>query len=376
MVCGGSLHSIPEPSEPIVLGEKLLSLLDESSTSSTYKPALLLAIIDRAPEFPDGLIPVSSLAERVIELYWPQTLYYPTTRRVLSQNQGKPAKIVASIGAFRKESRARGRTLPPALRDEEDLRWLRLRRDVERSLAEMPIPRLQRPFEPFLYDFDWPWDGDGGWSVRKYEDQGRGDTGPAIRLKPGVASALTSLGPLLRPFITRWWADKAAQLNPGIEDARSALEFEQFLFGRDRVALERIGEGLLDIQSGRCIYCETRIGKDREIDHFIPWSQSGDDGLFNLVAACRKCNGSKSAMLAGPDFVSAVFARNDEWQGDLSALAEERGWPADRERSGRIANASYLLAPDEKPLWMGARPETRFELLGLHRPQLRALLSK
>ena len=46
---------------------------------------------------------------------------------------------------------------------------MRLLRDVERSLAEMPIPRLQRPFEPFLYDFDWPWYGDGGWSVRKYE---------------------------------------------------------------------------------------------------------------------------------------------------------------------------------------------------------------
>ena len=44
-------------SEPIVLGEKLLSLLDESSTSSTYKPALLLAIIDRAPEYPDGADP-------------------------------------------------------------------------------------------------------------------------------------------------------------------------------------------------------------------------------------------------------------------------------------------------------------------------------
>ena len=56
-------------SEPIVLGEKLLSLLDASSTSSTYKPALLLAIIDRAPEYLDGVIPVGSLAERVIEVY-------------------------------------------------------------------------------------------------------------------------------------------------------------------------------------------------------------------------------------------------------------------------------------------------------------------
>jgi len=363
-------------SEPIVLGEKLLALLEESSTVTTYKPALLMAIIDRAPEFPEGVIPVSSLAERVIELYWPQTVYYPSTRRVLNQYQPKKqAKIVTSIREFRRTTRATSRTLPTTLTGEDSKPWLKLRREVECTLAEMPIPRLQRPFEPFLYDFDWPWDGEGGWSVRRYKVQGRDGAGPGIRLKPGVASALTSLGPLLRPFITRWWTDKAAQLNPGINDARSAVEFERFLFGRDRVGLERIGEGLLDIQGARCLYCDAGIGKDREVDHFIPWSQSGDDGLFNLVASCRKCNGSKSATLAGPDFVSEVLARNERWRGDLTALGEERGWPANRERSGRIARASYLLAPDEKPLWMGSKPETRFDLLGGHRRQLERLLA-
>ena len=153
------------------------------------------------------------------------------------------------------------------------------------------------------------------------------------------------------------------------------MAFEQFLFGRDRVALERIGEGLLDIQAGRCIYCEARIGKNREIDHFIPWSQSGDDGLFNLVAACRKCNGSKSATLAGPDFVAGVGERNSSWRSDLVSLGVERSWPADEQRSASIARASYLLAPDEKPLWMGARPETRFDLLGEHRRRLERLLT-
>jgi hypothetical protein len=363
-------------SDPVVLGEKLLSLLDESSTSSTYKPALLLAIIDRAPEFPDGEIPVNSLAERVIELYWPQTLRYPTTQSVLSQNQGRPAKIVSAIERFRETTRATGRTLPPALADEGNPHWLKLRREVERSLAEMPIPRLQRPFEPFLYDFDGPWDGDGKWSIRAYEATAITDRGPVIRLCEGVASALTSLGPLLRPFITRWWAEKAAQLNPSIEDARSALEFEQFLFGRDRVALQRIGEGLLDIQSARCIYCEVRIGKNREIDHFIPWSQSGDDGLFNLVAACRGCNGGKSATLAGPEFVSRLLERNDKRRVDLTALGGEREWPADERRSRRIARASYLLAPDEKPLWMGPGSAERFDPLGKHRERLAALLSE
>ena len=128
---------------------------------------------------------------------------------------------------------------------------------------------------------------------------------PGISLYPGVGDALTALGPLLRPFISRWWTDKAAQLNPEVEEARSVLEFEDFLFGHDRVALERVAEGLLDLQHSTCFYCNSLVGRQREIDHFVPWSYSGDDGLDNLVAACRRCNNSKRATLAGPGHLAA-----------------------------------------------------------------------
>ena len=39
--------------DTVALGEKLLSLLEESALSTTYKPALLLALIDRVQEFAD-----------------------------------------------------------------------------------------------------------------------------------------------------------------------------------------------------------------------------------------------------------------------------------------------------------------------------------
>jgi hypothetical protein len=126
---------------------------------------------------------------------------------------------------------------------------------------------------------------------------------------------------------------------------------EDFLFGRDRVALERVAEGLLDLQRGRCFYCNTNIGSQREIDHFVPWSYSGDDGLDNLVAACHRCNNSKRATLAGPDHLGALLRRNHQWDGDLAALAAEWRWPRDHPRSLRITRAAYLHAPDERPLW-------------------------
>lgn len=355
-------------SESLVLGEKLFSLLEQSSRSSTYKPALLVAIIDRAPEYlGETAIPVKSLAERVIELYWPQTLLYPTTSHVLQQNQGGQAKMIKDLIAFRDSSCLTSRALPESVRSGKD--WERLVNRIEKVLAEYPIPRLQRPFENFLYDFEWPWAEQGGWRVSDYER-----TSMAISMLPGVTESLTSLGPLLRPFITRWWTDKAAQLNPEVEAARSVVEFEDFMFGRDRVALGRIGEGLLDLQSGRCFYCGSSIAKEREIDHFVPWSFSGDDGLDNLVASCRRCNGSKSATLAGPDHVQNLLERNDTWDDDLLSLADERRWPKNRGRSERIARATYILSPDERPIWMSRIDSGRFEKLGSYRDQLEVIL--
>jgi hypothetical protein len=357
--------------DALALGEKLLALLEESARTTTYKPALLLALIGHVQEYSEqDRIPVSVLAERVVELYWPQTLAYPTTGNVLKQSQTSTgrAAIVQAILSFRDEHGTSARALPPAIRREQG--WDGLLTRVEETLAEWPIPRLQRPYQPFLYSFDWRWAEDGTWSVRAYRNTGR-----AITLFPGVGDALTALGPLLRPFITRWWTDKAAQLNPDVEAARSVLEFEDFLFGRDRAALERIAEGLLDLQHGACFYCHATIGRSREIDHFIPWAYSGDDGLDNLVAACHPCNNSKRATLAGPDHVAEIIQRNHNWDRDLAAISIERRWPRDPDRTHRITRAAYLRSPDQRPLWIRVATGIVFETLDRHRQELAALLA-
>lgn len=357
--------------EPLELGERLLALLDTSSTSSTYKPALLLALLDRAQEHrSDGRIPVAGLAERVIELYWPQTLAYPITEGppgVLLQNQGRQASIVTAVVELRDRTSAPGRTLPESVR--RGAHWSAAVREVELTLAEMPIPRLQVPGDPFLYRFSWGWDA--AWSRTAYRSSSR-----TVDLLPGVVDAFASLGPLLRPFILQWWLQKAAQLNPLVQDAQSLLHFESFLFGRDRVALSRIAEGLLDLQVGSCFYCGTTLGREREVDHFVPWSTSGDDGIGNLVVSCARCNNDKRAMLAGPRHVEALLERNDGWAADLASLAREREWPRNDARTGANLVSSYLTGSAERLLWLrpcDAAAAVR-EPLRVHRPALVRLL--
>ncbi len=346
------------------LAERLLSLLVESARVSTYKSALLLAIVDRVQEhIGDGRLPVRDLAERVVELYWPQTLKYPTTGGVLRQVQEGEAVIVTAVTAFRGQLGSELRALPQVHRSGPE--WEQLLSRVEEKLAEFPIPRLQKPFQPFLYDFDWTWEAEGKWSVRRYRSSSR-----MLMLHDGVAETLVSLGPLLRPFIVRWWTDKAAQLNPRVEAARSLIKFEDFLFGRDRVALERVAESLLDLQRGVCFYCGSRIARDREIDHFVPWSRSGDDGLDNLVAACRTCNNDKRATLPGASHLHELLSRNERWFADLDSIATERQWPRNHPRSLAIVRVAYLTGSTDRLLWRWDRAARRRALAPLEGDRL------
>src|SRR5205823_5825838 len=70
-----------------------------------------------------------------------------------------------------------------------------------------------------------------------------------------------------------------------------------FLFGAERVPLERVRGPIIELREGRCFYCAERLasraGQTPDVDHFIPWSRYPDDGLENLVVAHARCNAQR-----------------------------------------------------------------------------------
>ena len=149
--------------DPIALAEKVFAILSSGSFSSTYKYALLLAIIDLCIEkvgrkrLPGESVTITTheLAEQVVELYWPQCA--PWDGEVLRQGggRGEQAKILRSITGFR--AGLQGTKSPSLCLAKRDFpgEYLRLLQDVEWVLIEMPIPRLQRVASQeyrFLYD--------------------------------------------------------------------------------------------------------------------------------------------------------------------------------------------------------------------------------
>ena len=156
-------------------------------------------------------------------------------------------------------------------------------------LAQQPLHRLQKlpgssTSDPFLYDDSFLHDHVSRSTLRAHGD--------AIELKPGVAHGLARLAGLLKPALEIMWVDDVRRMNKFLD--AEVPDVAGHLFGRERTALppcasrSRRRSARTASTAGRT--CQRTI----PIDHVLPWSLVGIDGLANLVLACARCNGDKS----------------------------------------------------------------------------------
>ena len=348
----------PRGPDPVFI-EKLLSLLDEGRFTTTYKFAVMLGLMDLCLEHTSatGEAPVSvstmQLAEKVLAQYWAQATTFPAGAGVLRQNSDptKPALLLTRIVEFRRlhapdpsASLQRARTTAP---DE----FKRLLREVEWTLIDMPLPRLQRfggradEEDAFLYAISW--------SQREPVRRGdfsRGAFDNSVRFMPGAAEQLAVLATMLRPVVQRRWAAKVAQYNGSVvQDAY----LEDFLFGADRISLAPVREHLLELHDGRCFYCDAPIAANAQVDHFIAWARHPDNRLDNLVPAHARCNESKSDHLAASAHVERWLHRSSRRDSDLDEIARRAKWDRCPDETLGVGRGLYLRLRDGVRLWLG-----------------------
>lgn len=346
----------------VKVAEQVVTLLEEGSFSATYKQAVLTALIDLCIERtsakgdPPTGVTTRQLAERVIELYWPQTaIWGEHDARLLAQNKGSgEAKIVRLVREFRREvdricngtpTLAKGGWLCP-------VEHARLVDDVEWTLIEMPLPKLQRfggQETGWLYRINWD-DGANRPRLRDIRRYQRGeDVGfdNMVRFQDGVADAFVRLAGILRPFVLQHWAAKVAALNK--------LDVERlstFLFGAERTALDAVREPLTDLQSGECFYCGGRMREKADVDHFIPWARRPDNSLHNLVAAHSRCNNAKRDFLAAGRHVELWRKRSVDHRQALAQIGERERWRVGDGRVLGVARGVYLGLSEDARLWV------------------------
>lgn len=331
-----------------LLLERLLQVIDEGRRTATYKLALLSALIEAAALAPGrDEIPTRAIAGLVLERYLRQVRTYVSndgTSHELRQITNKQSAVISAVADLHRAAEARGaRTLADIqtrLGDDYSDAVLK----VEDTFVRYPIPLLQvigSQTVPFLYEPDWP----EATRVSLLRAEGR----DVVRLLPGVADRLVVLGPLLRPLIeVHWAADVAKWSGITLEDER----LHAHLFGAERVGFPTaLRKGLVELQEGRCFYCDQPIKGTAQIDHFLAWSRWPNDAIENLVAADR-CNGMKSAHLAAEPHVHRWRDRLETAPADLASIATTARWVSDPARSRALIRSTYGHLAAGTPLWV------------------------
>lgn len=228
-----------EPLDPLLLGQRVVAILETGRRTATYKLATLMALLDfcieHLPDDPtDTLrVPIPDLAHRVLEIYWRQVR--PFEGRELKQSTQPRERIPNAAKGFR-EAAGRSATVdlailraPSAYRAAID--------DITLCLAQQPLHRLQRlpgtaKGEAFLYDDSFLHDQISRRSLREHGD--------AITLKPGVAYGLARLAGLLKPALEIMWVEDVRRMNKFLE--AEVPDVAGHLFGRERIALAAVRE--------------------------------------------------------------------------------------------------------------------------------------
>jgi len=339
----------------MALGERILELLDEGAFSTTYKHALLLALIELCIEKGTlrtiGTVRLGTreIAQKVVELYWTHTrIYNQETLRQSGRGQAEILKLIAEFLAY--SPAAHGST-PHQCQRENPGAWARLISSVEWKLIEMPLPRLQtmgNRNEGFLYEIGW----DAGLSrglVRQYQEGKDSGFRGEVALLPGVAEGLVRLSPLLKPMIRRQLTLLVAKLNR-LEVSR----LENFLFGESRISLTGIRQFFSEMQRGRCFFCGLALGSKCDVDHFIPWTRYANNAVENLVLTHTACNNNKRDFLASANHVRGWVdrmkpgSRHLNNMGEFAQVVRWDHWP---DKSLRVASSIYRKLPERYSLW-------------------------
>jgi 5-methylcytosine-specific restriction endonuclease McrA len=318
-VTGSDSASAKEAHRHLLLLERLQHLLRDSRYTTTYKFAVLHALCDLALEMPvrEQRVPLTQLAERVMELYWQQVIPFqaPSARKPVSlrQSTGGPAAVLQLVTSCRSAGIGRRGARSKADRqlDYTPMMLALLKKDVLR--------RLQPGATPFLYRMP----------IGRHE----------LELCPGVADALRRFHGLLTDTIQARWTAWIEQRNPQV---RGSDALREHLFGIDRIRLRAVVQPLLVLQAGRCFYSGVRITeRTAEVDHVLPWSLTRNNSVGNLVLASKRANLAKGDRLPTAEEVKRWIERNRDCAEALARIAElaNLDWrPASLPRLLRVQN--------------------------------------
>lgn len=304
--------------------QNLQNTLKDGVFTSTYKFALLQSIADCCVELGTNdntelKISVDDLAAKFIDLYWSQSAQFPNKSNpgVLNQNRGSQAAIINRI--------LEARLIEVRLsKFKSNSQYRQLLSKVRRVVKDMPLWKLQTIDDKptgFLYPQD--------------------QKGNEIFLFPGVSFCFRRFHWQITQMIQGAWISWIQKNTENQKLLGQNISLKTFLFESKRMNLKAFIPVLNDQQDGCCFYCQKKIRKTPEVDHFIPWSRYAVDLGHNFVLAHKTCNGDKSDFLASETHLERWHQRNQVAGKLLTTYFDAQQLPYDLHTSYTVAKWAY-----------------------------------
>jgi hypothetical protein len=322
----------------IEVATRLLNVLETEQRESTYKQALVIALIQESISQDAGnQVSLLALADRFIDMYWHQLDPFTGGITLTQARRGDP-QIPKAIGVLKGLSHAKAEWRPGHARISSA--YLRTQKAVAKAIAQMPATHLQNPGgqgggSDFIFE--------SSWLRKKLTHMELDEHGWHLDLLPGVRNSLLEVSPLLLPAIQRLWEQDVRRFNKALGEDPSLAGF---LFGEDRIALAPLRKPLRELQSNRCFYCEKHLAEDTHIDHVVPWSRSGINDIANLVLVDPGCNSLKSDALPSAEVLESATGR-----GGLEPSIALTGWAYDPSRVLATGRTLLKSAPVGTRVW-------------------------
>jgi hypothetical protein len=260
----------------------IVVLARDAAMSTTYKPALLRAIVRLQRDAGRLELGLVEVAEQFAHLYWTQTVVFHL-RQAASLSK-EPEVLQALRTSAAQTNSHKFSELPTVARERLILSIARtLRIDVLRRF-HVGLPSGALPI--------YTWDG--------------GDT---IIFTPASVDFVRANAMALDIIANHWWARFLEKVNLMAPAIIQKIEADGVRRGSLRWFFERVAQ----TDNSRCFYCNADLSNTtavRHIDHVLPWSFLLADPAWDLVLACGRCNLGKSDRLPNRRFINLLETIN------------------------------------------------------------------
>jgi hypothetical protein len=246
--------------------------------STSYKPALLKALVRIARRGCDDTVPLRTIGAEFVSLFWTQTVTFHLRQSATVSSEPEAVRRIRSAAELNGVSALA--ELPRAARERLDAEMARVLKINVLAAFHKSKPPGMSP----LFEWSKPMD-----AIRF----------PARRFVVDNAPALEALANL-------WWAKYLERVNLLTPLVIEKVERD----GAKRGSLAVFLRILRQTDAPTCFYCSRQLettDRSVHVDHVIPWSFMLTDPLWNLVLACAPCNLDKSDRLPDRSYLDKLI---------------------------------------------------------------------